>query len=257
MLRSHSLLWHYLWLGPHLLQAILAIVLWRRGWRRAFPIFFAYLVFEAAEEFTLYAMDVLPWVSGEAWVFAFCLGVVIEGALQMAVVGELFFHLIRSRPAIAKISKCLITATGGVLVLVAVAVAAYVPTDPGQYVWTQRGHILQQSFYIADGGLVLFLFMFVAYSKLSWSRDDFGVALGFGILFCEHMATLSIMATGALPYRLHPLLDFLNMATYHICVLIWCYYLLIPQKKPTTSAVALPENNLAAWNRELERLIEK
>jgi hypothetical protein len=257
MLRPHSLLWHYLWLAPHILQVGLAAVLWRRKLYRAFPIFFAYLIFEAAEEFTLYAMDMLPSVSGEAWWFAFCAGLVVEGSLKLAVIGELFLHLLRSRGAIAKISKRLITGAGAGLVLLAVAAAAYVPPDKSQYIWTFRGHILQQSFYIVDGGLALFLFVFVAYSKLSWSRSDFGVALGFGILFCEHMATLSIMATGALPHRLDPLLDFLNLATYHICVLIWCCYLLIPQKKPTTSAVALPENNLAAWNRELERLIEQ
>jgi hypothetical protein len=52
------------------------------------------------------------------------------------------------------------------------------------------------------------------------------------------------------------LLDFLNMATYHVCVLVWCYYLLVPQKLAITSAVLLPEHNLDIWNRELERLLQ-
>jgi hypothetical protein len=65
------------------------------------------------------------------------------------------------------------------------------------------------------------------------------------------------MATGALPYSRYPLLDFLNMGTYHLTVLIWCYYLLVPHKSAITSDVSLPENNLAVWNRELERLLQQ
>jgi hypothetical protein len=102
----------------------------------------------------------------------------------------------------------------------------------------------------------LFLFSFGAYYKLSWEHRAFGIAVGFGVVACEHMAAWAIMASGAMLDKRH-LLDLLNMATYHLCVLIWCYYLLVPQKKATTSAVALPENNLAMWNRELERLLQR
>ena len=49
---------------------------------------------------------------------------------------------------------------------------------------------------------------------------------------------------------------FVNMATYHVCVLIWFYYLLVPSKVAAKPAVPLPENNLEVWNRELERLVQ-
>ena len=64
------------------------------------------------------------------------------------------------------------------------------------------------------------------------------------------------MANAELSLHQRTLLDFLNMATYHVCVLIWFYYLLIPEKSAAT-AVSLPENNLAIWNRELERLLQQ
>jgi len=98
MLQPHSLLWHYLWLGPQVLQVALSIFLWRRGLHRQFPVFFAYLVVEAIEAFALYGMDVLPWVSGETWWRTFCVGLVIEGFIRFAVMGELFF--ICSAPAL-------------------------------------------------------------------------------------------------------------------------------------------------------------
>ncbi|MFY9908314.1 MAG: hypothetical protein WAK56_00650 [Candidatus Sulfotelmatobacter sp.] len=235
----------------------IVLLLWRRKLHRVFPIFFAYTVFEALEEFTLYAMDILPSVTLRTWWLAFCVGLIIEGVLNVSVMVELFSHFLHSRPVTAKRGKLLITISAAILVLLAVAAAAYAPMDHPQYVWTYRGHVLLQSFYIVEGGLALFLFLFAAYNGLTWNRKDFGIALGFGILFCEHMATWSIMATGALPYSRYPLLDFLNMATYHVAVIIWCYYLLAREKVPTTSAVSLPENNLAIWNRELERLLQR
>jgi hypothetical protein len=47
------------------------------------------------------------------------------------------------------------------------------------------------------------------------------------------------------------------MATYHVCVLIWFYYLLVPAKVSTKAAVPLPENDLDIWNRELKRLAQQ
>jgi hypothetical protein len=257
MLQSHSFLWHYLWLGPHILQLAVAAILWRRGFNRLFPVFFAYLVVEAIKEFVLYAMDLLPSVSFRAWWIAFCVGLIIEGVLKLCVIAELLAHVLRSKPAIASMGARLTTVSGVVLFFLAIVAAAYAPMDYPQYVWTYRAHILLQSFYIVEGGLALFLFLFVAHFKLTWDRQAFGIALSFGILFCEHMAAYSVMATGALPYIRYHLLDFLNMATYHLCVLIWCYYLLIPQKVAITSAVPLPENDLAVWNREVERLLQQ
>jgi hypothetical protein len=65
-----------------------------------------------------------------------------------------------------------------------------------------------------------------------------------------------VIANAGLPDQTRYLLDFLEMATYHVCVLIWFYYLLVPRKAATKPAVPLPENNLEVWNRELERLVQ-
>jgi hypothetical protein len=256
MLQPHSLLWHYLWIGPHILQGVLAILLWRRGFYKQFPVFFSFLVYGAIEQFTLYGLDLLPAVSVRAWWLAFSAGLVIEGAFRLAVMGELFFHLLRSRPTIAKIGGRLITCTGAVLVLLATLAAAYAPVDSQQFAIGYRAHILQQTLYMIECGLILFLFVFTACFKLTWDRATLGIGLGRGISSSVHLATWAVMANGGLPQSRY-LLDFLNMATYHVCVLIWFYFLLVPKKSATTSAVSLPENNLDIWNRELERLLHQ
>ena len=71
------------------------------------------------------------------------------------------------------------------------------------------------------------------------------------------VATWAIMANGGASNSARNDLDFLNMATYHFCVLIWFYYLLVPGKVTAKSPVPLPENNLDVWNGELERLVHQ
>jgi hypothetical protein len=261
MLQAHSFLWHYLWLAPEILQLGLAVLLIRRGLHKLFPVFLTYLFFEALEEFTLYAMDILPSVTWETFWRAFCVGLVIDGLLKLAIVGELFSHLVRSWPVVARVGNRMISGTGAVLVLLSTLAAAYAPIENPQYAIISRAHILEQTLYIIQCGLILFLFAFAAYFVLRWNRSAMGIFLGFAILFSERMAVWAVAANGLLSER-RLLLDFLNMVTYHACVLIWFYYLLIPEKKATTSAVVLPEvvlpeHNLAVWNRELERLLQQ
>jgi hypothetical protein len=256
MLQAHSLFWHYLWLAPEILQLVLALLLIRRGLHKLFPIFLTYLLFEAIEEFTLYGMDIVPSVTWETFWRAYCIGLVIEGLLKFVLVGELFSHLVGPWPALAKVGSRLVSGVGAALVLLATLAAAFAPIDNPQYPIASRAHILEQTLYVILCGLVVVLFLYASYFHLSWSRRAFGILLGFGIVWSEHLASWAVMANGLVPDRRY-LLDMLNMATYHACVLIWFYYLLVPEKKATTSTVPLPENNLGVWNRELERLLQQ
>lgn len=255
MLHAHSLLWHYLWLAPDILQLALAFLLCRRGFQKAYPVFFAYLIYEAIETFTLYAVDVLPWTTGESYWRVFWVTLIVGGLVKFAVIGELLRHLTDSRPAIAKAGDVTFACAGLGLTLLAVLIAAY--TTPHNPHWLVSGALLLlQATYIVQCGLILLVFLLAAYFRLSWDRTTFGIALGFSIVFCQHLASRAVEVSFALPEN-GAVFDLLNMATYHICVLIWCYYLLVPHKKPAISAQTLPENNLAVWNRELERLLQK
>lgn len=255
MLQAHSVLWHYLWLGPHVLQLGLGILIWRKGLYKLFPIFFAYTIFEALEEFTLYGLDLAPSVSyGTFWIAA-CIGLVVEGFLKLALIGELFRQLVARWSALAAVGSRLFTGLAAILVVLATLAAAYAPVDNPQVAIISRAHVLEQTFYIVQSGLVLFLFIFVAHFKLAWDPRTFGIAVGFAVIVCERLATWAVMANGGLLDRRY-LLDFLNMTTFHVGILIWFYFLLVPQKMAATSAVRLPEHNLDAWNRELERLLQ-
>ena len=261
MLQAHSPLWHYLWVGTHVWQVALALLMWRAGLHKIYPVFFAYTLVEAAQEFTLYGLDVAPSVANETFWTAMWPALIIEGLLKFAIVGELFRHLLRPWPMIAALGKRLITWAGVLLVLAAGAIAGLTTSVNSQHL-IAGAHLLQQSMYVVESGLVLFIVLFAAHFKLHWPRQMFGIILGLGILSCEHLAAWAIAASELLGHNGYRL-DFANMATYHVCVLIWMYYLLTtaPEKPapavPTGGVGDAGDPNLALWNHELERFLQR
>jgi hypothetical protein len=253
MLEPHSLLWHYLWVAPCVLLGVLALVMWKRGLHREFPAFFCYAIFEAVGGGAIYAIDVTPSVFSDGvywWSYFFFL--VLEVFVKFLVIGEVFTLLLRRYPPLGRLARALISGVGLVLVFTATIIAAY--ANPATYWLISATRILGRSVSVVQCGLILFLFVFAAHFHLRWERSVFGITLGFGIVSSVYLAHWALMAGWLLGQKSY-LLDFLTMAAYHVCVLIWFYYLLVPQKHATTSAAPLPEHSLELWNRELERLL--
>jgi hypothetical protein len=262
MLQAHSPLWHYLWVAPNVFLLFLALLLWRRGVWERYPFFFAYAIVGAIAQLVAYAADVIPSVTPGTWWLVFWAGLVIEGLLKFALVGEIFAHIFDPYPALAKIGKFLIRSVGTGLVLAAALAAAYTPKD-GLFGIVSGAHLLEQTIYLIEVGLLVFIFFLSSYFHISLVRPLFGITLGLSISGCVHLATWAIMANGVVSNSARDRLDFVNMATFHACVLIWFYYLLVAKKTttPTQGPLAGPpagptgEEDLDVWNRELERLV--
>jgi hypothetical protein len=255
MLQAHSLLWHYLWVAPNVLLLVLAALIWPRKVSKQYPAFLFFAVISAIEQLTVYTADLLPSVSPGTWWYIFGGGLLVEALLKFAVIGEIFGVLLGRYPSLARLGRSLIIVAGAALLLLATAAAAFTPANNIQWV-VPTVHRFEQSIYMIECGLILFLFWFAAYFKFRWSRPAFGIILGLGISACVHLATWALMAKPNFPARYQILLVFLNMATYHVCVLIWFYYLLVPEKVVPKPPVP-PEHKLEVWNQELERLLHK
>jgi hypothetical protein len=258
MFRAHSLLWHYLWVAPNVLLLTLGFLIWRRKLVRQIPAFFAFAILSGLSELAVYAADVIPSVNPYAYWQVNWAALVIESVLKLALIGEIFALVFGSYTSVAKLGTVLIRSLGAILVLAGTALAAFAPPD-GRFGIISGVHLSELAVHLVISGLLLFIFLFAAYFRLSWQRRQIGVALGLGISSCVHLATLAFTNSGV-NASTRMLLVFLNMTTYHAVVLMWFYYLLVPAKenaKHLKPLVPLPENNLEVWNRELERLIQQ
>jgi len=257
MLQAHSFLWNYLWVAPHLLLLTLAALLFRRGVALQIPSFLAFAVVEAAGGLLQFWADVTPSVSAlNYWRIAWA-ALLVESLLKFFVTGEVFSRLVKPYSSVSRVGRRVISYFGAALVMVGAVVAAFSHIDSDTWIISDY-HILSQTVFFVELGLIVGMFLFAAYFRLSWDRPSFGILFGFGLSACEHLSAWAILTNADLSTHGRTLLDFANMSTFHVCVLIWFYYLLVPHKVAApVPAAALSENNLEVWNRELERLLQQ
>jgi hypothetical protein len=248
----HSLLWHYLWIAPHALQAIIAMVMLRRRLWREFPMFFTYTVFQTVQGGVLFVLDHDARVSPYHYWEAYWVVQVLSIALRFAVIYEIFAHIFRQYSALGKLSRILFRWASVVLVLVAVAVAAYAPGDAAAPILSGV-NVVARGVGLVQSGLLVFLFLFSSYFGLSWKSFVYGIAVGMGIFASVDLATSAIRVASG-PADGSYTLSLITMATYHCCVLIWFVYLLVPESARRTVR-GLPDHNLEQWNAALQRLL--
>jgi hypothetical protein len=261
MLQAHSFLWNYLWVAPSILLFILGFLAWKRGFSRQFPVFFVFTMLVPATHLANYLADIIPSVTAKTFWLIYWTSLLIEGALKFALVAEIFGNLFSSYASLARLSKTLIRAVGAVLLLTAALAAAYAPLDSRHGI-ISGAHLLEQTICLVEAGLLAFIFLFSNYFKLRLPRPILGIALGLSFSACVHLAAWALVANGHLSESVRSVINLFEMSSFHVCVLIWFYYLLVPQRlgnRPLVvkAPIQLPENNLALWNRELENLLHQ
>ena len=247
----HSFLWHYLWIAPHALQIIVAIVMVRRGLFREFPVFFAYTVFQIVEEGTLFVLDHSAAISGFQYWKASWVGLAIDVPLRFAIIYEIFSSVFENYPGIKQLGRVVFRGATVVLLFAAIVVVAQVPHETKFHLLSGI-HDLDLAVSIMQSGLLLLLVGFSSWFGISWRSFTYGVTVGLGIFRSVDLATESMRVwTGPVAGYAF---DFVTMATYHCCVLIWLVYVLAPEVA-TRTVTELPENDLERWNAELQRLL--
>jgi hypothetical protein len=269
MFEPHSLLWNYLWVAPSVLLLILAVIFSRRSLYAELPFFPIFAAVQGVTVLALYVIDVVPSASSSLWWKANWVRLLIDVVVKFTLIGAIFSGVFKLYPAVSKLGRTMIRGVGAALVLAATMVAAWT-RHTSRFEIVANAHLLELSDFMIEDGLLVFIFLFAAYFRLAWERLTLGIALGLGISASVHLGTWALLAIVDLPGRGRNLIDFLNMATFHACVLIWFYYALTT---PEFATKALPgeagardhveseederQRNLDVWNRELERLLHR
>jgi hypothetical protein len=268
-------LWYYLWIAPHVLLVGVFLAMILRGLHRQFPMFFLYTVTETFQ-FGLLLFTHLHRVRGAnfgvEYTGFFSVGFVLSTVVRFGVIYEVLSHLLSSYPRLRSSSRWLLRMVTSALLLIAIGIALGIrggaePRLLGQVtVAIVTGHtdykmmlsaqqVVDQTVSILQCGLLVFLFLFSRYFALSWRSQVFGIALGLGIFASVHLVISAIrLRVGNSGYLSLTLLD---MGTYHLCVLIWLFYMLAPERPDKYNSNNLPEHDLDTWNEELKRLIRK
>ena len=249
---AHSPLWHYLWIAPHVLQAVVLVVMVVRRQEREFPVFMIYLGLDFVENIVLFVADHLPSVSADAFWTLTWIAVASTTVLRFALIYEVLRHIFRPFPGLEQGIRVLLRWTAVFLLLLGAVVAARAPANLGTPIMTGIG-VVSCVVSLMQAGMVVVLFVFAGYFGITFRSIVFGITLGLGLMSSVNLAVYAVgMTFPGNNYNVH--LDMLEMATYHVCVLLWLFYLLVPA--PVSQAVrAIPDNNLRRWNAELERLL--
>ena len=248
-----SSLFYYLWVAPHILLAVILVLMIRRKLYKQFPIFLLYTAFELFQFAVLLAVFIHTGsLSDERYRGAFSLGTAISAALRFGIIYEIFTEVFRNYNALSELGRVLFRWATIILLLIGVALAG---THANSSDWSLViVPTLDRTVSLMQCGLLMFLFLFSRYFALSWRNYAFGIGLGFGVLASWQLAESAIRSQiGVGSY----LLDCLGMGTYHCCVLVWIFYLVAPERRSYRTPWKLPKNDLEVWNKELERLLQQ
>jgi len=244
------LIWLYLWIVPHLLLIVIAALMIRKRLHKDFPIFFSYLIFEFLQFCLLFAMRPREGAPSLMYIEVDLLSRAGSVALRFGILGELFesplAHSVQLRRAMARILNW---ATAVLVILAAVFIGSlyYSILNPRVF----GGYVVVEALNTAQCGLLALLFLWHSSLGLRMSPFAFGIAVGIGLVAGLEPFIRALNDSLAVRYYLIP--GLLQMAIYHVAVLIWLYFALVREKVATDSKAALPD--LREWAADLGRII--
>ncbi len=241
----------FLWIAPHVLLAMLAVVLWRRRFYREFPVFFTYALYEVAEFILLFALYSVSG-GGKQYAYAYCATLLLSIALRFGVIDEVSKDLFRESQFLKVAARRSLQCVTGLLFLVGVLLAVYAPGD-NSVRWIAGVSVVNRGAAMVQCGLLLSLLLFSGFLGVTWRGTAFGITLGLGVLTSVDLATYALRAEFTSKVG-EEFLNLLIPGTYLVCVLIWIRYLLAPELQPASPTV-VPHGEVETWNSELQRLL--
>lgn len=231
-----------LWISQPVLQAIIASVVWHRKLHKDFPAFFTFI----AAQIVIFAVEfpVYKLASVTTYFYVFWIAAAMNVVFAFQIIHEVFIDVFKPYPALKDLGTALFKWAALVMILVSVVL---ISVSPG---WDNpvRESILvvQRCARVVQCGLVLFLLAFSKSLGVSWRRQSFGIALGFGLFSGVELLTLALYSGS----HLHPMLtSLLNMGSYNCGMVLWLVYSAL-NRKSAAVAILVPQR----WDEALTDL---
>ena len=214
-LLSHSTMMA-LWYAQPVLQAAVAIVVWRRKLHKQFPVFLGYLLAQIG----VFAITYSVYGLNDVWYFwAYWGSMALDAVLSFKIIHEIFLDVFRPYHSLKDLGTPVFKWAGLVMLLVSVVVAA--SNSFNQHPVVHAVTTLQRSVKLVQFGLILFLILFSRFLGVSRKQVSFGIALGFGISGGVELMLLALRTGGLVGYNT---LNLINMTCLNFAILIWLGY---------------------------------
>jgi hypothetical protein len=225
-----QLAYYALWIAHPVLQLSVAAVMCLRKQRRAFPLFFTYILSQIVIFSVL--LPIYRWGDSPLYFYGYWVCAGISLTLGFMVIHEIFLDIFRPYHTLRDLGSVLFKWAALVMLLVAGVVMAASPgaNDP----LVQAVLTGQRCVRVIQCGLVLFLLVFSKYLGVSWRQQSFGIALGFGGFASIELGASALYSAGQIGQIT---LSLANMIAYNCAILTWLGYALVkaPSKHVSSS----------------------
>lgn len=215
-----------LWISQPIFQLMIAMVIYRRRLQKEFPAFFAFVVAQVvifAVEFPVYR-----WAADTSYFYVYWIAAGLNVIFAFQIIHEVFVDVFRPYPALKDLGTALFKWASLIMILVSVVMISVSPgwDDP----LAQTILVVQRCVSVVQCGLVLFLLAFSRNLGVSWRRQSFGIAMGFGLYSSVQLLTYALYSGS----HLHGMLtSLLNMSAYNCGMLVWLSYSFLNRRQPT------------------------
>jgi hypothetical protein len=250
-----------LWISQPILQAIIAVVVYRRRLYKDFPAFLSFTIAQIAifsVEFPVY-----NWGGGDAYFYVFWISAAVNVVFAFQIIHEVFIDAFKPYPALKDLGTALFKWAALIMILVSIVL---ISVSPG---WDNpvRESILvvQRCVRVVQCGLVLFLLAFSRNLGVSWRRQSFGIALGFGLFSGVELLTYALYSGS----HMHGMLtNLINMSAYNFGMLLWLWYsaayqknavlpILVPQRWDEALTDLRPQNDAESLIPMFEHMVDR
>jgi hypothetical protein len=206
------------WILNLVIEIPLAGIMYRRNLHRQFPIFFAYILFQVAGFAILFPL--YHWGSSTDYSFAYWITSIVCWVFGFKVIREIFSDVFRLFPAQKDMGILLFRRAALVTAgLVFLLVCSTLFTLNDEIIGMERCVRFSQCM------LILFLFRFSRYFRVSWRQQSIGIVLGFGWLAGVSLVISFLYSERAIQTAT---LNLLNVISYSLSLIVWITYAAFP-----------------------------
>ena len=228
-----------LWISQPVIQAAIAVVVYRRKLHKQFPAFFTFVV----AQIVFFAVE-FPVVRTHYYYDVFWTVMALNLVLAFKIIHEIFLDIFKPYPALKDLGAALFRWAALIMVLVSVVLISVSPAwgDP----MTKSILVVQRCVRVVQCGLVIFMLAFCKNLGVTWRRQSFGIALGFGIFSGVELMTTALFSGS----RVEGLAaNLINAGAYNVAMVVWLCSTLM-NRRPDGVPVLVPQR----WDEALTDL---